>query len=124
MTTDPEYIDITFEAYSFRNQGEKSRTIDMGFSRNNHTMVWGELTRSQLKFIRDRIDAYLEDTGSKSHFTYIMACGHRMVSTHRLSWHSRGYCWEHGFQTLADPGIGSDDFLAPYKPPKKRRPKG
>lgn len=108
-------FDLIFEAYSWRERGKKSKKIDMFIYRNNHGNGWSGLTRRQLTFIRDRISAYLEDTAEDNNWVYMMQCGHELDSPYRLSRNSRGHCSQHGFQSLVDGGLMSDDFLDEYR---------
>jgi hypothetical protein len=100
--------------------------MDLGLVKLGHTNVWGDLTRSQLRFIRDQIDAYLLDTSADDNWVYLMQCGHEIDSPYRLSRSSRVTCSQHGFQYLAthsDDGtpLTRYDFLPDYIPPKTRK---
>lgn len=98
MTRYRAEFDLTFEAFSFREEGGGDETVDMGLTTHGQMNVWSRLSREKLEFIRDRIDDYLKDTARPRRFTYPLPCGHKYVSPWRFSLTNRGWCRPHGFQ--------------------------
>lgn len=100
-------FDVVIEQYAFRNRdmtvSERQRSgYDVTIHRRNSPSAFTQtgMTRAEIAFTVERLQAFLDDTSRDQNIVYLMECGHEFDSPYRLTRRSRGYCSQHGFQKL------------------------